>query len=91
MIPVAGSDTALISVPSGSGFLLIFDIFGRPPVLVVWGLHALMHIWLLHPLRARVLDQIRSGRLDDELVKRLSAWQVAVRQKVGSVQFDGVE
>ena len=55
------------------------------------GLHAHMHVWLLHPLRAKVVDQLRSGRLTDDLVKRLTAWQLAVRQKVGSVQFDGIE
>ena len=50
-----------------------------------------MHLWLLHPQRAEVIDQLRSGRLNDDLVKRLTAWQLAVRQKVGSVQFGGIE
>ena len=55
------------------------------------GLHAHMHVWLVHPMTADVLDKLRRGLLDDELRQRLEEWQLAVRKKVGSMQFESVE
>ena len=55
------------------------------------GLHAHMHVWLKHPMTAHVLDKLRRGLFDDDLRQRLEEWQEAVRWKVGSLQFEGVE
>ena len=85
--------------PDGLASKLFRGIFGAPVEAYHGaietqgrgGLHAQMHLWLLHPLRARVIDKLRSGSVDAELVARSTAWRLAVRQKVGSVQFDGVE
>jgi len=55
------------------------------------GLHAHMHLWILHPLTAPVLDRLRRGLLDKELAASLQRWRAAVIDKVASMQFDCVE
>ena len=55
------------------------------------GIHAHMHLWILHPLTADVLDRLRRGHLDKELAQSLQRWRAAVIDKVASMQFDCVE
>lgn len=53
------------------------------------GLHFHMLVWLLQPVRARLLS--KAGRDDAELKTRLRAWRSAVLEKVASVQHDSIE
>ena len=55
------------------------------------GIHAHMHLWILPPLTATVLDRLRRGMLDKELAASLQRWRDAVIAKVASMQFDCVE
>ena len=55
------------------------------------GLHAHMHLWIMHPLSAHVLDRLRRGLLDEDLAQSLKTWREAVLEKVASMQFDCVE
>ena len=55
------------------------------------GLHFHMHIWILHPMRALLLEKLRCGDVDAELERGLKRWREAVFEKVASMQFDCVE
>jgi hypothetical protein len=50
-----------------------------------------MHLWVMHPLSAHVLDRLRRGLLDEDLAQSLKRWREAVLEKVASMQFDCVE
>ncbi len=54
------------------------------------GLHPHMHVWLLHPVTAYFLTQVRAGRVEG-LAEKLARWREAVLRKVASVQFESVE
>ena len=55
------------------------------------GLHGHFHVWLVTPLNGTMLDQLRKGAFDDDMIRRITNWQRDVLAQVGSVQFECVE
>lgn len=55
------------------------------------GLHAHMHVWILNPLRASMLEKLRSGNVSQEMIQTLKQWRLAVIEKVSTIQFDSIE
>ena len=55
------------------------------------GLHPHMHVWILHPMKALILDRLRRREGVEELAETLKEWRVRVCQKVASMQFESVQ
>ena len=55
------------------------------------GLHIHMHVWILGPVKAAVLQELRSGQNISGLIQKLRQWRRAVLAKVATMQFDSVE
>ena len=72
-------------------FGCVLAFFGPVETQGRGGLHPHMHVWVLNPVDANLLDKLRSGDCDAELIEKLQRWRDAVLEKVATIQFDSVE
>ena len=72
-------------------FGCVLAFFGPVETQGRGGLHPHMHVWVLNPIDANLLDKLRSGDCDAELIEKLQRWRDSVLEKVATLQFDIVE